>query len=107
MSNAAIFWYEIRRWKWGFKPFENSGVLYEIKPDEKLDATLVSERVYGRRDEYLVICAITDTDRVDNPVHAGRYWFPADEALFGIKRRIGFETRADLIDEEGKPVWQR
>ena len=48
---AKNFYKEIRRFSERTQSWE-SQISYETKPDEAHDLTLVSQRVYGRRDEY-------------------------------------------------------
>ena len=47
---------------------------YDVKPDERYDLTLVSQRVYGNRDEYLAVMAVAGIDTADEPLKQ-QVWF--------------------------------
>lgn len=101
---AAAFWREIKRFSENAKPWDSDVRFYEIKPDEVLDPTKVSQRVYGRRDEFLAVMAAAGADTVDQPLAQKKIALPTEGALLRIKRSTGFETRADLRENFG-PVW--
>lgn len=104
-SRAAwAFYRETRQWASRVKP--NQVVLWhETLPDEQWDITLVSQRVYGRRDEHLTVMAVAGMDTVDQALPVGlRLAFPPEQTLYALKRRTGFESRAELR-EGGLPVW--
>jgi hypothetical protein len=69
------------------------------------DLTLVSQRVYGRRDEFLAVMAAAGLDTVDQPLPQKRIVLPNEGRLIAIKRRAGFESIDDLR-EAGAPTWK-
>ena len=91
---AKNFYKEIRRFSERTKSWEPQ-IWYETKPDETHDLTLVSQRVYGRRDEFLVIMAAAGLDMVDQELPQKRLTLPTEEQLYAIKRRTGFESIAE------------
>lgn len=101
---AKSFYREVRKFAESVKPWDATAIYYETKPDEALDLTLVSQRVYGRRDEYLTVMAAAGLDSIDQPLPQKRIVLPNEGQLIAIKRRVGFESIADLR-ENGTPVW--
>lgn len=102
---AKNFYKEVRLFSERTKSWE-SKISYETKPDEAHDLTLVSQRVYGRRDEFLVIMAAAGLDMVDQALPQKRLTLPTEAQLFAIKRRTGFESRADSLDNFS-PTWAK
>jgi hypothetical protein len=101
---ARRFYGEVRKFAEAVKPWQVA-LWHEIAPDEVWDATLVSERVYGRRDEFLAVLAACGLDMFDQPLPLGRrIAFPTEITLLNIKRQTGFESIAQYR-ESGKPTW--
>ena len=101
---AKSFYREVRKFSESVKPWDTTAIYYETKPDEAFDLTLVSQRVYGRRDEYLTVMAAAGLDSIDQPLSQKRIVLPNEGQLIAIKRRVGFESIADLR-EAGAPIW--
>ncbi|VVE27089.1 hypothetical protein PCO31111_03458 [Pandoraea communis] len=101
---AKSFYREVRKYAESIKPWDTTAIFYETKPDEAFDLTLVSQRVYGRRDEYLTVMAAAGLDSIDQPLPQKRIVLPNEGQLIAIKRRTGFESIADLR-EAGAPTW--
>lgn len=101
---AKSFYREVRAFAERAKPWDAGVVWYETKPDETYDLTMVSQRVYGRRDEFLAVMAAAGLDCVDQPLPQKRIALPSDGLLLGIKRRTGFES-VDDFREDGAPIW--
>lgn len=101
---AKAFYREVRKFAESAKPWDATAIFYETKPDEALDLTLVSVRVYGRRDEFLAVMAAAGLDTIDQPMPQKRIVLPNDGQLFAIKRRTGFESIAGYR-ENGAPTW--
>lgn len=102
---AKSFYREVRKYAESIKPWDTTAIFYETKPDEASDLTLVSQRVYGRRDEYLTVMAAAGLDSIDQPLPQKRIVLPNEGQLIAIKRRTGFESIADLR-EAGAPTWE-
>lgn len=100
---ARNFYKEIRRFSERTRSWEPQ-IYYETKPDEAHDLTLVSQRVYGRRDEFLVIMAAAGLDMVDQELPQKRLTLPTEAQLYAIKRRTGFESIADNR-KNFSPAW--
>lgn len=101
---AKSFYREVRKFAENTKPWDTTAIFYETKPDEMYDLTLVSQRVYGRRDELLAVMAAAGLDTVDQPLPQKRIVLPNEGQLIDIKRRAGFESIDDLR-EDYAPTW--
>ena len=100
---AKDFYKEVRRFAEKTKPWDTQ-ISYETKPDEAFDLSLVSQRVYGRRDEFLAVMAAAGIDTVDQPLPQKRLTLPTEGQLYAIKRRTGFESIAGYR-EDFSPTW--
>lgn len=88
-QSAAAFFRAVRRFALNTMPWEIA-IWYETKPDERWDLTLVSERVYGRRDEYLTIMAAAGLSHVDDELTERKLCLPSVEQLHKIKQSTGY-----------------
>lgn len=75
------------------KPWDTA-VRYHTKPDERHDLTLVSQRVYGRRDEFLTVMAAAGLDSVEQPMGEQLLTLPTEAQLLAFKDRAGFVNLA-------------
>lgn len=100
---AKDFYKLVRDFSLRTKPWETA-IFYEIKPDERWDLTLVSQRVYGRRDEVLAVMAAAGMDCADRPLAQARIVLPNEGQLYALKRRAGFESRSDYRENQS-PTW--
>lgn len=100
---AKSFWREVRTLSERTKSWQ-AGIRHEIAPDERWDASLISARVYGRRDEFLAVMAAAGVDTFDRPLTQRSIILPTLAQLAAIKRRAGFESQADYR-EDGAPIW--
>ena len=100
---ARVFWRKVRAFSQSAKPWQVA-VYYDTLPDERWDITLVSKRVYGRRDEYLAIMAAAGMDTIDQPLEQRRLVLPTESQLRQMKREAGFESRPEFR-ENGAPTW--
>jgi hypothetical protein len=101
---AARFYRAIRDFSVQAKPWSTNAIWYETRPDESLDFTLVSQRVYGRRDEFLAVMAAAGIDSFDQAMPQQKIALPKETALHRIKRQTGFESQSDYR-EDFAPVW--
>jgi len=101
---AKSFYREVRKFAESAKLWDTNAVFYETKPDEALDLSLVSQRVYGRRDEYLAVMAAAGMDTCDQRLPQRQIILPNEGQLIAIKRRTGFESIAGYR-ENGAPTW--
>jgi hypothetical protein len=65
-------------------------VVYETRPDERFDLTLVSQRVYGNRREFLAVMAAADLDSVEQEMTERRLILPTARQLAGMKAAARF-----------------
>lgn len=90
--SAKDFYREIRKFAERAQPWHPGVIWYETKPDERLDLSLVSARVYGRRDEYLAVLAAAGLDGFDQPLTERMIALPSEFRLTQIKRAASFES---------------
>lgn len=64
-------------------------IVYETKPDERWDVTLVSQRVYRRRGEFLAVMAAAGMDTCEQELTARRLVLPTERQLAELKRLAG------------------
>lgn len=100
---AGAFYREVRRFAEVTKPWETA-LRHTVTPDELFDLTLVSYRVYGRRDEHLAVMAAAGLDSVDQPLPQVMLTLPTEAQLYQFKRRSGFESIA-AYRESFAPTW--
>lgn len=72
-------------------PEWGTAIRYFTQPDERLDLTLVSYRVYGSREESLVIQAAAGLDSPEYELIEQMLVLPTIEQLRGMRRAAGFE----------------
>lgn len=76
-------------------PVWANAIRYETKPDERNDITLIAERVYGDRNEYMVIFAAAGLDTMEQVLPEQRLILPTRAQLQQIKRQTGYLTEAE------------
>jgi len=75
-----------------------------VTPDEIWDTSLVSQRVYGYRDEFLAVMAAAGIDSVDQPLPQAKLCLPTAAQIYYFKRQSGFESIANLRNNFA-PTW--
>jgi hypothetical protein len=68
-----------------------SAIRYFTKPDERLDLSLVSRRIYGTNSEILTIQAAAGLDSPENELPEQALVLPGIEQLMSLRRMAGFE----------------
>ena len=68
-----------------------TAVRYYTQPDEYFDLTLASYRVYGTRDEAMVIQAAAGLDSPEYPLYEQMLILPTIDQLRDMRRAAGFE----------------
>lgn len=91
MVIESRFYREVRQFALTAPSWEPA-IRYFTKPDERWDLTLVAERVYGDREEYLAVMAAAGLDRLDQELTEREIVLPLPERLALIKSRTGFST---------------
>lgn len=74
------------------KPWQTA-IRYQTKPDERRDLTLVSARVYGRRDEFMVVAAAAGLETVEDMLPEQLLVLPTEDQLTAMKLRAGYVNR--------------
>jgi hypothetical protein len=100
---AKSFYRAVREFSQRTKTWEVA-LFYETLPDEVWDLTLVSARVYGNRNEFLVIMAAAGLDRADMPLTQMKLVLPTQQQLLTMKRAAGFESNPDFR-KNFAPTW--
>ncbi len=69
-------------------------VRHWVTPDEILDPTKISMRVYGNRNEFLAVMAAAGTDSLEQAITQRMLVMPTFPQLNAIKVRCGLSTDA-------------
>lgn len=93
MIPASRFYREVRKFSLTAPVWEDA-IFYFTKPDERFDLTLVAERVYGDREEFLAIMAAAGLDRLDQELTERDLVLPTRGRLLLIKEETGYRTSA-------------
>lgn len=67
-------------------------IRYQTMPDERFDLTLVSQRVYGRRTESLVIQAAAGLDSPELELSERLLTLPTEAQLRALKLQAGYDS---------------
>lgn len=86
---ANRFYRAVRKFAASRKAWQDA-VRYDSLPDEEWDVTLVSQRVYGNRNEALAVRAAAGLDRVDQPLTQRLLILPTPAQLAALKQQTGF-----------------
>ncbi|MGL5948119.1 MAG: hypothetical protein ACRCYV_03535 [Aeromonas sp.] len=106
---ARVFWRQVQEFVVNAQPWQPV-IYYEVKPDERWDASLVARRVYGRREEFMVIMAAAGIDSFDMPLPQKRLTLPSETQLRAMKLAAGFESRHDFRQATADgmaPTWAK
>jgi len=84
-------------------------IVYHTLPDERWDLTLVSQRVYGTRDEFLAVLAAAGLDSVEQELTERELVLPTARQLAGLKARAGFaiERWGRTAEQAADPIGTR
>lgn len=91
MIPASTFYREVRQFALTAPSWEPA-IRYFTKPDERWDLTLVAQRVYGSRDEYLTVMAAAGLDRVNQELTERELVLPTMDRLAVLKARCGYQS---------------
>lgn len=103
---ARVFYKLVRKFAETSNATTTTAVFYDVLPDEAYDLSLVSQRVYGSRDEFLAVLAAAGLDTFDQPLTQRTLVLPNAGQLNVFKRQAGFESIADLRIN-GAPMWSQ
>lgn len=73
-------------------PDWSDAIRYFTKPDERADITLIAQRVYGNRAEYMAIFAAAGLDTLEQTIPEQQLVLPTAGQLMLIKRQTGYLT---------------
>jgi hypothetical protein len=85
----AVRTFSVQTPSWG------TALRYSTLPDERYDITLVAERAYGDRAEFLAIFAAAGMDTMEQLLPEQLLILPTYAQLQTIKRQTGFLTDAE------------
>lgn len=107
-DNAAAhrFYSLVRQFCLRARGWTEGAVRVETTPAERMDITKLSQRVYGTRDEVLVVLAAAGMDMLTEPMPQQQIMLPTPGKLLQLKREAGFES-AHAQRRDGKPIWKR
>jgi len=89
-QNAVMkFYLLIRQFVLNAKPWTQA-FRYQTKVDERYDMTLVSQRVYGHREEFIAVQAAANLDSTEQLLEEQLLILPSAEELHEIKTRSGY-----------------
>lgn len=94
MIESSRYYRAVRQFALTEPVWSSVRVSYFTKPDERWDLTLVSQRVYGNRDEYLAVMAAAGLDRLDQELTERELILPSRARLAQIKAATGYATSA-------------
>lgn len=77
-------------------PDWGTAIRYFTKPDERSDITLIAERVYGNRSEFMAVFAAAGLDSVEQEIPEQQLVLPNYGQLQLIKRQTGYLTDAEV-----------
>lgn len=94
MISSSRLYRAVRQFAQSSPIWEPTRITYDTLPDERWDLTLVSQRVYGNRDEALTILAAAGLDRYDQEMTERTLVLPSIERLTAIKSQVGYVSQA-------------
>lgn len=71
-------------------PVWGQALRYQTLPDERNDLTLISQRVYGRRDEFMAVMAAAGLNSVEDTLPEQLLVLPTEAQLRDMKATAGF-----------------
>ncbi|MEM4986249.1 hypothetical protein V8G57_02495 [Collimonas sp. H4R21] len=86
---TAIFYRQVRDFV-AKTPVWGMAIRYQTKPDERFDMTLISRRIYGRPDEFLVVMAAAGLDSVEQELPEQLLVLPTESQLLTLKTAARF-----------------
>lgn len=89
--STAMFYKMVRDFAARTRPWQ-SAIRYQTKPDERSNLPLVSQRVYGRRDEFLAVAAAAGLDSIEQVMSERILTLPTEGQLQAFKDRAGFKN---------------
>lgn len=103
---AALFYRAVRAFVQDAKPWQPGVIAHHVMPDERMDITKISERVYGNRHEFLAVMAAANMSDMSKPMpdHVSLLLMPPVQALEDMKRGAGFESNP-VFRDNGAPTW--
>ncbi len=100
---AKMFYRLVREFALNTKTWQTA-IFYQTLPDEYFDLSLVSQRVYGNRNEFLAVMASAGIDHFDQKLKEQRLILPTQIQLALFKRQAGFESNPTMR-ENFAPTW--
>lgn len=86
---AAVRKFAVQTPGWG------EAIRYQTKPDERSDITLIAQRVYGDRGEFMAVYAAAGLDTLEQELDERLLVLPTYSQLQLIKRKTEYLTNAE------------
>lgn len=92
MTEASQFYRAVREFAVTTPIWSGARLLIQTTPAERWDLTLVSQRAYGNRDEFLAVMAAAGLTRYDEILNEQLLVLPSRERLAEIKQATGYKS---------------
>src|SRR5690606_30044485 len=93
MLPESRFYRAVREFALTAPVWDPTRLVVETTPEDRWDLTLVSERVYGNRYEYLAVMAAAGLDRLDQELTERELVLPSPERLELIKQACNYQSK--------------
>lgn len=94
MIEASQFYRAVREFAVTEPTWSTARLVIQTLPSERWDLTLVSQRAYGNRDEFLAVMAAAGLTRYDEILKEQLLVLPTRERLAQIKAATGYKSGA-------------
>ena len=94
MIEASRFYRAVRQFAVTEPVWSVDRIVYFSQPDDRWDVTLVSQKVYGNRDEFLTVMAAAGLTRFDDELTERELILPSKTRLEQIKQATGYVANA-------------
>ncbi|APQ14627.1 hypothetical protein BJP27_24585 (plasmid) [Pseudomonas oryzihabitans] len=91
MIELSRFYRAVRQFAANRQPWQEA-VRYDTLPDEEWDLTLVSQRIYGNRNESLAVQAAAGLDHPNDQLTQRRLVLPTPAQLEALKQQTGYSS---------------
>lgn len=96
MLPESRFYRAVRQFAASSPTWDTTRILVETTPADRFDLTLVSQRVYGTRDEFLAVMAAAGLDRFDQELTERTLVLPNKQRLQMLKDAAGYFSAAPV-----------
>lgn len=94
MLSTSRLYRAIREFSVNSPVWDSRRVIFQTNPSHRWDVTLVSQEVYGNRNEFIAVMASAGLDRFDDELPEQQLVLPDADTLAKIKAAVGFDDGA-------------